>query len=250
LTQLLQFEKVGVAHGNKTVNIMRTKTLFLTALGSLSALGLMAQTSTNVYSLNAVGYINVTVQPGFNMIADQLWASGGNSVSNVLSDSNDSLDGVTIYKWTGTSFITDNANNQVYSSPSGWSAGGQETLNPGEAIWFEATNTMTLTFVGTVPQGTNTVLLNTGFTMASSPVPQSGDLVTVMGLTNETSGDTVFVYNNPGGYTTYNYNVNTGSTGYGDNWLPPGDPMVNVGQGFWYEASAPINFTRVFSVNQ
>ena len=87
--------------------------------------------------------------------------------------------------------------------------------------------------------------------MASSPVPQSGDLVTVMGLTNENQGDSVYVYNNPGGYTTYNYNTNTGSAGYGGNWSSAGDPMVNVGQGFWYQTSgAPINFTRVFSVNQ
>jgi hypothetical protein len=231
---------------------MRTKTLVLTALSSLSAFGLMAQTSTNVYSLNAVGYINVTANPGFNMIADQLWATGGNSVSNVLSDSNDSIDGVSIYKWTGTTFAVDNANNQIYSSPSGWQNGGQMTLNPGEAIWFNNPSNvpMTLTFVGTVPQGTNTVLLNTGFTMASSPVPQSGDLVTVMGLTNENQGDSVFVFNNPGGYTTYNYNTNTGSVGFGGNWLPPGDPIVAVGQGFWYEATAPVNYTRVFSVNQ
>jgi hypothetical protein len=229
---------------------MRTKTLVLTALSSLSALGLMAQTSTNVYSLNAVGYINVTVQTGFNMIADQLWASGGNTISNVLSDSNDSLDGVSIFKWTGSAFVSDNANNQIYSSPSGWQNGGVETLNPGEAMWFEAPSNMTLTFVGTVPQGTNTVVLGTGFTMASSPVPQSGDLVTVMGLTNENNGDSVFVYNNPGGYNTYNYNANTGVAGFNGDWSAAGDPMVNVGQGFWYEATATINFTRVFSVNQ
>jgi hypothetical protein len=231
---------------------MRTKTLFLTALGSMSALGLMAQTSTNVYSLNAVGYINVTCPPGFSMIADQLFASGGNTISNILSDSNDSLDGVTVFKWTGTTFAIDNANNQIYSSPSGWQNNGAITLNPGEAIWFENPSnvTMTLTFVGTVPQGTNTVLLNTGFTMASSPVPQSGDLITNMGLTNFNDGDSVFVYNNPGGYTIYNANFGTGSEGYNTDWNPPGDPIVNVGQGFWYEAVAPINFTRVFSVNQ
>ena len=244
---------------------MRTKTLFLTALGSMSALGLMAQTSTNVYSLNAVGYINVVCPPGFSMIADQLWASGGNSISNILSDSDDHLDFVTIYKWTGSAFQVDNANNQIYSSPSGWSAGGQETLNPGEAIWFNngTTNTITNTFVGTVPQGTNTVALGTGFTMASSPVPQSGDLVTVMGLTNFNSGDTVYVYNPGTGYTTYNANFNLGQYGYNQDWEAPagptppapsdptyGDPYVNVGQGFWYDATAPISFTRVFSVNQ
>lgn len=242
---------------------MRTKTLVLTALSSLSAFGLMAQTSTNVYSLNAVGYINVSVQAGFNIIADQLWATGGNTISNILSDSNDTLDGASVYSWNGASFDVDNANNQIYSSPSGWQNNGSITLNPGQAIWFNAPSNMVLTFVGTVPQGTNTVALRQGFTLASSPVPQSGDLVTVMGLTNFSSGDTVFVYNNPGGYTTYNANFVTGNYGYNQDWLAPqgpsslsptdpgyGDPQVNVGQGFWYQAGTAINFTRNFSVNQ
>jgi hypothetical protein len=232
---------------------MRTKTLVLTALSSLGAFGLMAQTSTNVYSLNAVGYINVTVAPGFNMIADQLYASGGNTISNILSDATGYLDGASIYKWTGTGFVVDNANSVTATSPDNWTGGGLETLNPGEAIWFYSpfTTPTNLTFVGTVPQGTNTVTLSQGFTMASSPVPQSGDLVTVMGLTNENSGDSVYVYNPGSGYTTYNYNVNTGSEGYGGNWLPPGDPIVNVGQGFWYYAgTATVTYTRVFSVNQ
>ena len=48
---------------------MRTKTMLLSALlGTLGSVSLMAQ-STNVYSLNAVGYINVTVQPGFNIVS-------------------------------------------------------------------------------------------------------------------------------------------------------------------------------------
>jgi hypothetical protein len=231
---------------------MITKTLFLTALSSLSAIGLMAQTSTNVYSLNAVGYINVVCPPGFSMIADQLWASGGNTISNVLNDADDHLDLVSIYKWTGTGFQVDNANANIYSSPSGWSGGGQETLNPGEAIWFNngTGHTITNTFVGTVPQGTNTVQLAAGFNMVSSPVPQSGDLVTVMGLTNENNLDAVYVFNNPGGYTVYDYNVNTGNSGTGDNWVNNGDPMVNVGQGFWYDATAAITWSRNFSVNQ
>ena len=44
-------------------------------IAALSGASLMAQ----VYSLNAVGYINVTCAPGFSIIADQLYAS--NSVT-------------------------------------------------------------------------------------------------------------------------------------------------------------------------
>jgi len=237
---------------------MRTKTLVLTALSSLSAFGLMAQTSTNVYSLNAVGYINVTVPPGFSIVADQLWATGGNTLSNALNNSGGAYNGVQVFSWTGTAFSTDNGDNSVLGDPlSGWANGGQNTINPGQGTWFNNPNTtnLTFTFVGTVPQGTNTVPFAKGFNLVSSPVPQSGDLVTVMGLSNYNNLDQVFVWNpnGTGGGTYATYSVATGGLGgFGNNgdWNSPGDPQVNVGQGFWYEATVASAWTRNFSVNQ
>jgi hypothetical protein len=236
---------------------MRTKTLVLTALGSLSALGLMAQTGTNVYSLNAVGYINVTLPPGYSIIADQLIATGGNTISNLVNDTSGSLDGLTYFKWTGSKFNYDTANAQFGSGQNGWPSGGQDTLNPGEAAWFQNpfTTNVTLTFVGTVPQGTNTVALPVGFSMISSPVPQAGTLSTVLGFTNVTAGDVVFAWvNNGTGGGSY---VDGGDqvtppqfgTGYNSEWSP-NEPTIAVGQGFWYQATAAVNWTRVFSVNQ
>jgi len=82
-------------------------------------------------------------------------------------------------------------------------------------------------------------------------------LVTNLGLTNYNDGDTVFVFNNnppvAAGYATYVVDKTFGSAGYNGNWDPPGDPQVNVGQGFWYKTSltgAAITWTRNFSVNQ
>jgi len=233
---------------------MRTKTLVLTALSSLSALGLMAQTSTNVYSLNAVGYINVTVPPGFSIVADQLWASGGNAVSNVVNDTSGVYDGVTYFKWTGTGFNFDTANAGFAASTGGWPGGGTDTLNPGEAAWFQNPNNtnLTFTFVGTVPQGTNSVALHTGFNMISSIVPQAGALSTDLGFTNVNVGDTAFVWD-PTGKQYVNGGqgvVDSGfGTGYNNEWSG-GEPSLAVGQGFWYQATAPVTWTRVFSVNQ
>ena len=50
------------------------------ALGTAS---LVAQ--TNVYSINAVGYINLTLQPGFNIIACQL-QTGSNTVAGLFNN--------------------------------------------------------------------------------------------------------------------------------------------------------------------
>ena len=232
---------------------MRTKTLVLTALSSLSALGLMAQTSTNVYSLNAVGYINVTIPPGFSIVADQLWASGGNAISNVVNDTSGVYDGVTYFKWTGSGFNFDTANAAFAPSTGGWPSGGTDTLNPGEAAWFQNPNNtnLTFTFVGTVPQGTNSVVLHTGFSMISSPVPQAGLLSTDLGFTNVNVGDTVFVWD-PVAKTYQNSGDQVVGppfgTGYGGLWSA--EPSLAVGQGFWYQATANVTWTRVFSVNQ
>jgi hypothetical protein len=228
---------------------MRTKTLVLTALSSLSAIGLMAQTSTNVYSLNAVGYINVTIPPGFSIISDQLWATGDNAISNIVNDASGAYDFVTIYKWSGSTFNTDTALSAV-GAPY-WENGGAITLNPGEAAWVNNPNStnLTFTFVGTVPQGTNTVPVPLGFSMLSSPVPQSGGISTVLGFTNVNLFDQVYVWTPGSGYFNSGVVPSGAGTGYNLEW-GNGEPTVNVGEGFWYQATAAVSWTRVFSVNQ
>jgi len=128
---------------------MRTKTLLLTAaLTALSSAAVMAQ--TNVYSLNAVGYINVTVLPGFNMIACQL-QTGTNTLGNLIPDSTNAagigyIDKCVAYKFNGTSYTIDNANSATSSFANNWTSGGVMTMNPGEAIWFKNVFSTNLTF--------------------------------------------------------------------------------------------------------
>jgi len=240
---------------------MRTKTLLLTAaLTALSSAAVMAQ--TNVYSLNAVGYINVTVLPGFNMIACQL-QTGTNTLGSLIPNSTNAagtagvLDGCVAYKFNGTGYTVDNANSLTSTFADQWTSGGVMTMNPGEAIWFKNTlkSNLTFTFVGTVPQGTLNVTANgpSAFNMLSSPVPQAGDLCSNMNLTNFNDGDTFYVFNPTNqAYTTYSANFIGGSAGYNQDFNPPGDPMVNVGQGFWYKTGkgGSVTWSRTFSVNQ
>jgi len=243
---------------------MRTKTMLLTAfLTALSSAAVMAQ--TNVYSLNAVGYINVTCPPGFSMIADQLQATN-NSIGSLLNNfapngAPGPYEGVQIYKWSGSAFTLDTGDNQLSGNANGWDNNGVITLNPGEAAWFanHRTTNIVITFVGTVPQGTLTTQIQGAgkFSMVSSQVPQAGDLVTNLGLTNYNDGDQVYVFNNnppaAAQYTTYTVDKLLGGTGYLGQWDPPGDPQVTVGQGFWYKTSnsgSAIAWVRNFSVNQ
>jgi len=238
---------------------MRTKTLALsTMLGMLGTASLVAQ--TNVYSINAVGYINLTLSPGFNMIACQL-QTGSNTVGGLFNDASGIYDGCQVYKYNPatTNYAVDLGDSQGSSYANGWDGNGVITMNPGEAIWFKnaASSNLVVTFVGTVPQGTNNVTIHNGFNMISSPVPFSGDIVTNMGLTNyypTADGTEVYVFNNPapghptGAYTVSLVDLAGGSSGYHSQWDGP-DPTANVGQGFWWKSTAPITWSQVFSIN-
>jgi hypothetical protein len=242
-------------HGNnrkKKDKNMRTKTLALSALlGMLGTASLVAQ--TNVYSLNAVGYINLSVPPGFSIIACQL-QTGTNTVGSLLNNVSGAYNGAKIYKWipANKGYDIDTGDNTFGDAATGWDNAGIDTMNPGEALWFDNPNStaMTITFVGTVPQGTNNVSIPKGFSMISSPVPFSGDVVTNMGLQNYNDLDKVYAYIPANtNYQIYNVDLTFGSAGYNSQWDPPGDPQANVGQGFWYDATSAFTWSQVFSVN-
>src|SRR3954471_3821610 len=68
-------------HRNKTHSHMRTKTLLLTA--ALAAVG-VSSSMAQVYSVNAVGYINLSIPHGFSIVGNQLNATPNNQVQNVF----------------------------------------------------------------------------------------------------------------------------------------------------------------------
>jgi len=233
---------------------MRTKTLLLSAL--LGTVGSISAMSQSVYSINSVGYITVDCAPGFTMVADQLMAQGGNALSNIANDASGAYDSLGVFKWTGGSYVSDQGDSAASSFADGWDNDGVLTLNPGEGAWFVNENPpggahITITFVGTVPQGTNSVNLTKGFNMISSPAPIGGDLVTAAGLTNFNDGDAVYVWiPSIANYQGYTADFSSGCCGYNGNWDSPGDPQVPVGSAMWYISQANFTFAQVFSVNQ
>ena len=218
---------------------MRTKTLLLSGVvAALSSASLMAQ----VYSLNAVGYINVTCPVGFSIIANQLNSTNNTVLSLIPVDPAGSEDGDTIYKYantgvpatTGYAILTMDSQNP----PTYWDGANPATttLNPGESAFFLNANPapITLTFVGTVLQGSLTNNLPTGYNLVSSMVPQAGNVFSALGIpldpAGSQDGDTIYIYNS-------GYAISTV-----DSQNPPSlldgnqTPTVNVGQGFFYFA--------------
>jgi len=207
---------------------MRTKALLLTAAFSIAAISATAQ----VYSVNAVGYVNKTLPSGFSMVANPL-NNGDNKVTDVFGANPPSI---VVYKYDGSFSV--NAYDADFEE---WD-NGEQTLSPGEGFFvLNGGDAVTVTFIGEVPQGTLTTPLPAGFSIVSSQVPQEGKLDTDLGF--PTTGSPI-VYQFVGG----SYSVNAYDADF-EEW-DNGSPVVGVGEAFWVMSSSAGEWTREFSVNE
>jgi hypothetical protein len=228
---------------------MRTKSLFLSA--AVIAAGLVSA-SAQVYSVNVVGYANVVLTNGFNMIANPLDKSGTgqNTISNVFGTNlpNNSI----VYKFVNGTYVS-----AIYAlagkgatTPT-WDANGVvQSLNPGEGVFVKVAAPVTNTFVGTVLQGSlnNTnIPAGGGFSILASQVPQGGGLQTVLGYPAR-NGDIVYTWNpaGSGSYVPYVY-APAGKGSTNPVWSPS-EPSIAVGQGFFLKTTAGQTWSRNFTV--
>jgi hypothetical protein len=238
---------------------MRTKTVLMTALlGALSGVSVMAQ--TNVYSQNAVGYINVTCPPGFSIISCPLQtADPSNTIATLLPNGANQIKTAEAFQFNPSTggYNIDEASTKLATEngyTNGWEFGGTFSMEPGQALFFETpfSSNLVFTFVGTVPTGSLTNTINTGFNLISSILPASGDLVTnpLTAFSVPDAQDEIFVYNNAiANYNIYEY---TKKNGWTSNSIPS-DPIIpSVGEGFFYEtaSTSPILWIENYSVSQ
>jgi hypothetical protein len=230
---------------------MRTKALLLAA--AFAAAG-VATSMAQVYSVNAVGYVNTTLVPGFNLISNPLNAAD-NKIETLFSNTQGGVrDGTVVYRFNNGNFQTASFI-EVFGSWSG-DAVGQTTL-PGEGVFVflpgpgagEAANKV-VTFVGEVPQNATTTAIPKGFSIKSSVVPQA----IAPDQTKNTDGtpapipaadgDSLYRYLP----STKNYDVRSFIEVFG-GWDSP-LPVLNVGEAFYYfRATTPTAWNRTFSVN-
>jgi hypothetical protein len=216
---------------------MRTKSLLLTAALIAAGVGV---SQAQVYSVNAVGYINVVCKPGYTLIANQLI----NSNSTVAGLFPNVPGGTTILKWNGTTFDI----NQYDAGFEEWNDPNQVLL-PGQAAFFfnPTPANVTVTFVGDVPQGNLTNAIPPLYSMKSSIVPQAGLLQTQLGYV-PSHNDIVLQFVNTGTPATSTYKFSTYDEGFGE-W--DAEPSLAVGEGFFIlrNAAGTAQWTRQFSVN-
>lgn len=208
---------------------MRTNALILTAaLGLASAASSMAQA---VYSVNVVGYINVTMKPGFNLVANQLMASPNNSLTSVLGQVPDETQ---VLKFSGGNYTAD----IYFTDLGGWidpntGVPSATVVEPGQGFfYFNPANTdRVATLVGEVRTGNNlTVTHPPGFSLVSSIVPQELTLTPANGFTPLEEMQ----------YLTFNAGSYDGSIYFADlgGWIDGNTgtakvPTPKVGQGYF-----------------
>jgi len=166
---------------------------------------------------NIVGYVSLTLPPGFSMIANPLH-SPVNTVGKVFKDW---PDGTTLNKFDTHLFqLVENAVKfGQWTNPS-------ECLMPGEgAIFFNPTSDYrSICFAGEVLQKEPSIPIPSGFSMRSSPVPQPGSLVDDLDFPIA-NGDVIHVFDrDKQQYVLYPYE---------DGKWTSGVPMLSVGEAFW-----------------
>jgi hypothetical protein len=217
---------------------MRTKTLLLIA--AAAAAGIVSS-NAQVYSVNAVGYVNKTVPAnGFALISNPLKAAT-NTISALLTGQVPS--GFQVFVWDNTkkqfNFVS-------YDSTFGWdpAATADTVILPGGGVFMKnpTANPVTVTFVGEVPQGSPlSTPLVTGLQIVSSQVPQAGT-ATDLGYPSS-QNDKIYQWDT----TKQQYNFSQYDTTFG--W-DPALKSLDVGDAFFLSRTTAGSWDRNFSVNQ
>jgi hypothetical protein len=221
---------------------MRTKTLLLTA--ALAAAGVATSMAQGVFSVNTVGYVNVTLKPGFNLVSNPLKASN-QTVAELFKNIQGGVPvGFQVFTFSPTTGFAGGTANWDEFDNIFTGAGASVVVEPGEGAFVRnsATTDKVLTFVGEVQtQAVNP--LPAGFSIKGSEIPIEGT-VAALGFPG-VPGDQIFKFNpnKPGGpgYDTYNFDE------FDLVWTPT-PPMLAPGEGIFVRKTAAGSWTQSFTI--
>ena len=187
-----------------------------------------------VYSQNAVGYINITIKPGFNLVGNQLIGPSV-AISSLLPAPPAQT---VFYSFSGgfSSVVFD-------PDLGGWDPDPNLPMpyGGGGFIFNPTASPFTMTLVGDVGQGSLANPIPAGLSIRSSKVPQAGLISTTLGFP-AANFDVINQFANPGGYSQYTFDPDLGG------W-DPAEPNLAVGEAVFISSPNGHAWTRVFSVN-
>jgi hypothetical protein len=223
---------------------MRTKALVLTA--ALTAAGI-ATSMAQVYSVNAVGYVNQTIPHGYSMVANP-FVNATNTLNALLPPASvPPL--LTLFKFGAGGYVVSVVDDiDVVWLSNGIPNGDTETIVFGDGVFLlNPAGQFTQTWVGEVAQGTPVSNpLSAGYAIKSSKIPQAGLLQTDLGYP-PLPLDTIFKFNT--GFQNYDVYV------FDDIdlvWLKngvPEEPSLAIAESAFFLRSAGGTWNRNFTVN-
>jgi len=246
--------------------------LLSAALFAAGALSSMAQSS--VYSLNVVGYVNIPVLPGLNLLSAPLQSSDSTSaIQSVLGNASPLLDGSDlVYVWNavnnqnatgGTGFqqaVLAGGDGNWYDQGGNPATASEGAVPPGTSFFLyngaspEVTNTLTI--VGTVVQGTANYPVYAGINFLADPVAVQQD-ITTNGFPMQ-DNDNLYTWSvtpppneNTSGYNQALIGISPASGGplFVDQGGNPTPVALAPGAGFVYQnVNANTTWTRSFTV--
>jgi hypothetical protein len=199
-----------------------------------------------VYSVNAVGYVNTTLVPGFNLVSNPLNNTTGNTIANLFGTGIQGTipDGTIVYYFNPTTDQFVSALYDALDAAFGPAANAATVVAPGNGVFvFVPGNAnVTCTFVGEVPQGTaSNQDIPQGFSIKASTVPAGGPITGMQFPAAD--GDVIYEWN----ATTDQY-IPSIFDGLDNAWGPQ-VPSIDVGEAFFVFKGAAAAWTRNFSVN-
>lgn len=209
---------------------MRTKTLLIAAVAG--AVSMATASAQEVTSVNAVGYVNKELAPGFNLISNPL-SNGENALAEVIPSPPDGSD-VFLFQngqWVSSTFS---------SALGGWTRPLNLPVGVGFFFNHKGSEAVTVTFVGEVLQGDDTnKTVPAGLSIQGSLVPQAGDLTSDLEFPGA-DGDVVYSWIN-GAWSTASFSDALGG------WTT--EPRLAVGGSVFVDKSAEAQWDRNFTIN-
>jgi hypothetical protein len=186
------------------------------------------------FSSTIIGYANVVLAPGYNLIANPFIVTPNNSLTNVITGC---PGGTLAYEWdVGKQSFGAAA---YFDTLDGWTT--PFDLSPGKGCLVHMNSRWTNVFQGEVPQGsfTNFILGTNKLSLLSSKLLQRGTITSALKLPVADGTDLYFYRTNSQSYSNaYSY---FDGFGWFDVNAPsaPAEPVIEVGQAFFIARPGP-----------
>ena len=189
---------------------MKTKSLLLAVAASLAT-----SIAVGAVSSNIVGYTQISLVTGNNLVANTLDNGSGNGSHALFTGLPDQS---ALFTWNGSSFVVDNFSFGAWDL-----ADPGVALPPGVALFVNVPSAASIYFVGQVVQTSSvTIAASPAFSFVGSVLPIAGALDTALSYAPQ-EGDAVFTWD----AAHQSYVVNNYSFGSWDS----GSPQIAIGQG-------------------